>query len=125
MSVGFKLSAELLEHLSRLSGPTVADTAAATLDTVQEMAGDHVRHNVYFIDFPANVPDTVHFWMPCIAGAGSARARRSPRERTAARCDPGAGDADRGQRDTAGGRFGPAAGQRRRRAPVGLRALRW
>jgi hypothetical protein len=24
---------------------------------------------VYFIDFPANVPDTVGFWMSCIAGA--------------------------------------------------------
>ncbi|MFJ6483712.1 TerD family protein [Streptomyces sp. NPDC091682] len=69
MSVGFKLSAELLEHLSGLSGPAVVDTAVRTLGTVREMVGDHVRHNAYFIDFPANVPDAFDFWMQCIAGA--------------------------------------------------------
>ncbi|MFF3501649.1 TerD family protein [Streptomyces sp. NPDC003247] len=69
MSVGFKLSAELLEHLSGLSEGTVVDTAVRTLGTVREMVGDHVRHNVYFIDFPAGVPDTFDFWMRCIAGA--------------------------------------------------------
>lgn len=69
MSVGFKLSAELLARLSGLSEGTVVDTAVRTLDTVREMVGDHVRHNVYFIDFPANVPDTYDFWMRCIAGA--------------------------------------------------------
>ncbi|MER5215600.1 TerD family protein [Streptomyces sp. NPDC002838] len=69
MSVGFKLSAELLRHLSGLSEGTVVDTAARTLRTVREMAGDHVGHNVYFVDFPANVPDTFDFWMRCIAEA--------------------------------------------------------
>ncbi|MGI5373552.1 TerD family protein [Streptomyces sp. CA-251387] len=69
MSVGFKLSAELLTLLSGLSESTVVDTAVRTLGTVREMAGDHVRHNVYFIDFPANVPDTYDFWMRCIAEA--------------------------------------------------------
>ncbi|MER5987602.1 TerD family protein [Streptomyces sp. NPDC001787] len=69
MSVGFKLSAELLAHLSGLSRDTVLETATETLETVREMVGDHVRHNVYFIDFPANVPDTLDFWMQCIAGA--------------------------------------------------------
>ncbi|MGW2419513.1 hypothetical protein ACWC0C_09690 [Streptomyces sp. NPDC001709] len=69
MSVGFKLSAELLEHLSRLTEDVVVDTAVATLATVREMVGDHVRHNVYFVDFPANVPDTFDFWMRCITGA--------------------------------------------------------
>ncbi|WP_225847742.1 TerD family protein [Streptomyces sp. HPF1205] len=69
MSVGFKLSAQLLRHLSGLSEGTVADTAAGTLDAVREMVGDHVRHNAYFIDFPANVPDTFDFWMQCISGA--------------------------------------------------------
>ncbi|MGK5632647.1 hypothetical protein, partial [Streptomyces sp. URMC 123] len=43
--------------------------AARTLDTVREMVGDHVRHNVYFIDFPANVPDTADFWARCVAQA--------------------------------------------------------
>ncbi|MER7823041.1 hypothetical protein ABTX85_10805 [Streptomyces sp. NPDC096097] len=69
MSVGFKLSAQLLEHLSGLSEGAVVDTAVRTLDTVREMVGDHVQHNAYFIDFPADVPDTFDFWMECIAGA--------------------------------------------------------
>ncbi|MFI6642732.1 hypothetical protein [Streptomyces sp. NPDC050504] len=69
MSVGFKLSADLLEHLSELPGAVVADTAARTLDTVRRMVGDHVRHNVYFVDFPANVPDTHDFWAECVLRA--------------------------------------------------------
>ncbi|MGW7332100.1 hypothetical protein ACWGIU_26610 [Streptomyces sp. NPDC054840] len=69
MSVGFKLSAQLLEHLSGLSEGAVTDTAVRTLGTVREMVGDHVQHNAYFIDFPANVPDTFDFWMRCIAEA--------------------------------------------------------
>ncbi|MYV79343.1 hypothetical protein GT352_36350 [Streptomyces sp. SID1046] len=69
MSVGFKLSAQLLEHLSGLAEGAVVDTAVRTLGTVREMVGDHVQHNAYFIDFPANVPDTFDFWMRCIAEA--------------------------------------------------------
>ncbi|MEU6383971.1 hypothetical protein ABZ847_10435 [Streptomyces bauhiniae] len=68
-SVGFKLSAELLERLSRLSEAAVVHTARRTLRVVREMVGDHVRHNTYFIDFPANVPDTEEFWMRCVAEA--------------------------------------------------------
>ncbi|MEU0408267.1 hypothetical protein ABZ307_10705 [Streptomyces griseorubiginosus] len=69
MSVGFKLSADALRTLSGLSEGTVVDTAVRTLATVRELAGDHVRHNVYFIDFPANVPDTFEFWMRCVTEA--------------------------------------------------------
>ncbi|MFB7085537.1 hypothetical protein [Streptomyces sp. NPDC056296] len=68
-SVGFKLSAELLERLSGLSEAAVLHTAERTLHTVSEMVGDHVRHNAYFIDFPANVPDTEEFWMRCVTKA--------------------------------------------------------
>lgn len=68
-SVGFKLSAELLERLSGLSEAAVVHTARRTLATVSEMVGDHVRHNTYFIDFPANVPDTEEFWMRCVTKA--------------------------------------------------------
>ncbi|MFJ2733942.1 MULTISPECIES: TerD family protein [unclassified Streptomyces] len=68
-SVGFKLSAELLERLSGLSEAAVVHTAKRTLSTVSEMVGDHVRHNSYFIDFPANVPDTEEFWMRCVTKA--------------------------------------------------------
>lgn len=77
MSVGFKLSAAALEHLSALSERVVVDTAVRTLATVRELVGDHVGHNVYFIDFPANVPDTLDFWKRCIDRAladGSSRA---------------------------------------------------
>ncbi|MFF0013586.1 hypothetical protein [Streptomyces sp. NPDC005374] len=69
MSVGFKLSADALKRFSGLSEGTVVDTAAHTLDTVRELVGDHVRHNVYFKDFPANVPDTFDFWMRCVTEA--------------------------------------------------------
>src|SRR3954468_17066943 len=69
MSVGFKLSADALRRLSGLSEAAVVYTAVGTLATVREMAGDHVRHNVYFKDFPANVPDTFDFWMRCVREA--------------------------------------------------------
>ncbi|WP_405760870.1 MULTISPECIES: hypothetical protein [unclassified Streptomyces] len=69
LSVGFKLSGELLEHLSGLAEGVVLDTASRTLETVRAMVGDHVQHNVYFVDFPANVPDTLEFWMQCIREA--------------------------------------------------------
>ncbi|MEU1866339.1 hypothetical protein [Streptomyces gardneri] len=67
MTAGFKLSAELIERLSGFAEPTVVETAVRTLATVRELVGDHVRHNVYFIDFPANVPDTLDFWIACVA----------------------------------------------------------
>ncbi len=69
MSVGFKLSAPLLTRLSGMDERVVADIAGRTLATVREIVGDHVRHNAYFIDFPANVPDTLDFWMRCIREA--------------------------------------------------------
>ncbi|MFE7550442.1 hypothetical protein [Streptomyces gardneri] len=78
MTAGFKLSAELIERLSGFAEPTVVETAVRTLATVRELVGDHVRHNVYFIDFPANVPDTLDFWIACVAETlddGDARAR--------------------------------------------------
>ncbi|MEU6356628.1 hypothetical protein ABZ896_46215 [Streptomyces sp. NPDC047072] len=69
MSVGFKLSADALSCLSGLSEETVVDTAVGTLATVREMVGDHVGHNVYFKDFPHNVPDTFEFWTRCVREA--------------------------------------------------------
>ncbi|MEV7286097.1 TerD family protein [Streptomyces sp. NPDC093252] len=76
-SVGFKLSSELLERLSGLTPAAVTRTARGTLRTVREMLGDHVRHNSYFIDFPANVPDTEEFWMRCVAKALADRTSRT------------------------------------------------
>ncbi|MET7613039.1 hypothetical protein ABZX97_18290 [Streptomyces seoulensis] len=75
-SVGFKLSAELLERLSGLSEAAVVRTARRTLPVVREMTGDHVRHNSYFIDFPANVPATEEFWTRCVTEALGDKASR-------------------------------------------------
>ncbi|MBE1530541.1 TerD family protein [Actinomadura algeriensis] len=69
MSAGFKLSGELLGALSRLPEDTVGDLAARVLRVVREMAGDHVRHNAYFRDFPDGVPDTLDFWVSCLVDA--------------------------------------------------------
>ncbi|MFG2247410.1 hypothetical protein [Spirillospora sp. NPDC048823] len=63
MSAGFKLSRDVMAALSGLSEETVLKVAGRTLPVVREMAGDHVRHNVYFRDFPRNVPDTMDFWV--------------------------------------------------------------
>lgn len=75
-SVGFKLSAELLERLSGLSEAAVVRTARRTLPVVREMTGDHVRHNSYFIGFPANVPATEEFWTRCVTEALGDKASR-------------------------------------------------
>ncbi|MCF2528087.1 TerD family protein [Yinghuangia soli] len=69
MSVGFKLSAELLERLSALADGVVVEIARQTLPVVGEMVGSHVAHNSYFIDFPANVPDTIDFWTSLVVKA--------------------------------------------------------
>ncbi|WP_336211577.1 hypothetical protein [Nonomuraea sp. LPB2021202275-12-8] len=62
LSVGFTCSADLLERLSRLRGETVVDLGVRVLAAVRGLVGDHVQHNAYFLDFPANVPDTLEFW---------------------------------------------------------------
>lgn len=69
MSVGFKLSGDLLQHLSMLHPDVVDTTASVVLSAVRQQIGDHARHNVYFKDFPEGVPDTVEFWMQCIVDA--------------------------------------------------------
>ncbi|GAT66704.1 cytoplasmic protein [Planomonospora sphaerica] len=62
LSVGFTCSPALLARLAGLPGQEVVDLGVRVLAAVRRLAGDHVRHNAYFIDFPANVPDTVEFW---------------------------------------------------------------
>ena len=69
LSTGFKASRELLEHLSTLAPGVVIDTAVVMLAAVRRLVGDHVEHNVYFRDFPANVPDTVEFWLGLLSTA--------------------------------------------------------
>ena len=80
LSAGFKASRPLLDHLSALDPGTVMDTAVTVLAAVRRLVGDHVEHNVYFKDFPANVPDTVEFWLERLdlALADSAAAEAPP-----------------------------------------------
>jgi hypothetical protein len=69
LSAGFTLSAQARRYLAGLPEPLAADAGARTLGAVRELVGAHVQHNTYFVDFPANVPDTVEFWWSCVAGA--------------------------------------------------------
>lgn len=62
MSVGFKLSADLLANLGALESKAVFESAAILLDATRKLVGDHVQHNAYFKDFPKGVPDTLEFW---------------------------------------------------------------
>lgn len=75
LQAGFKCSAGLLAALSRLEPDYVIGKAAEVIGWARELAGDHVRHNTYFIDFPANVPDTVEFWAGLLAEAVLEHAR--------------------------------------------------
>ena len=77
MCAGFKCSRGLLERLSQTEPGRVIDIAVAALPVVRELAGDHVRHNTYFKDFPANVPDTMEFWASCLREAVLAQTRGS------------------------------------------------
>lgn len=63
LSAGFKAARPLLDHLCALDPGTVIDTAVTALAAVRRLVGDHVEHNVYFKDFPANVPNTAEFWL--------------------------------------------------------------
>lgn len=61
-SAGFKLSRDLFEDLAAREAGQVIDVGVAMLSAVRKLAGDHVRHNPYFRDFPFNVPATLEFW---------------------------------------------------------------
>jgi hypothetical protein len=69
MKAGFKCSGELLSALGALPEGRAIDRGVEVIGWARELAGDHVQHNAYFIDFPANVPDTLDFWMECIRDA--------------------------------------------------------
>ena len=77
MCAGFKCSRDLLERLSQTEPGRVIDIAVAVLPVIRELAGDHVRHNTYFLEFPANVPDTMEFWASCLREAVLARTHGS------------------------------------------------
>jgi hypothetical protein len=69
MGVGFKLTGELLTRLSAVDGDAVTAAGARLIAVVGRLVGDDVRHNVYFREFPRNVPDTLDFWVQCIRTA--------------------------------------------------------
>jgi hypothetical protein len=62
VTAGCKLSRELFADLSAREAGQVLDAGTAVLAAARRMAGDHVRHNPYFTDFPFNVPATLEFW---------------------------------------------------------------
>ncbi|MEU1888549.1 hypothetical protein ABZ491_24075 [Micromonospora rifamycinica] len=62
LDVGFSASRALLEHLGALAPAPAMDLATTVVSAVRELVGDHVQHNVYFIGFPHDVPDTIEFW---------------------------------------------------------------
>jgi hypothetical protein len=69
LQAGFKCSAQLLTALGARDPETVIDLGARVIGWARELVGDHVRHNAYFIDFPANVPGTLDFWLECLRDA--------------------------------------------------------
>ena len=69
MKAGFKCSGELLNALGALPEGLAIDKGVEIIGWARELAGDHVQHNAYFIDFPANVPDTLDFWLECLRDA--------------------------------------------------------
>ncbi|MFI1993419.1 hypothetical protein [Actinoplanes sp. NPDC020271] len=62
LEAGFAASRALLGHVGGLAPGPAMDVAATVVSAARELVGDHVRHNPYFIDFPAGVPDTIEFW---------------------------------------------------------------
>jgi hypothetical protein len=75
MTAGFKCSGALLAALSGLDPGFAFRRAAEVAGWARELAGDHVRHNAYFIDFPRNIPDTEEFWAQCLREAVMAGAQ--------------------------------------------------
>ena len=69
MSVGFKLSKDALDYIKTMHPVYVETTGEKIIDVLKELVGDHVKHNVYFKDFPEGVPDTLEFWMDCVVDA--------------------------------------------------------
>ena len=66
MCAGFKLSGGLLCWLGQMDAGYVTDRAVQVIGWARELAGAHVQHNAYFIDFPANVPAAEEFWLSLI-----------------------------------------------------------
>jgi len=66
MSIGFKLSPNVMTHLNGLDTVNLFKLSNKILDSVRELIGDHVKHNTYFKQFPNNVPSNEEFWFNTI-----------------------------------------------------------
>lgn len=69
ISNGFKLSPQLAAAMSSMDKNSCTNLSRNILDAIKELIGAHVKHNVYFKKFPANVPNTDEFWCECILDA--------------------------------------------------------
>jgi len=69
MKSGFKLSGDLFKEISSLVPVNAYAMSKVVLESVAELVGDSIKHNVYFKQFPINVPDTEEFWMGCLISA--------------------------------------------------------
>ncbi|MFL1377783.1 MULTISPECIES: hypothetical protein [unclassified Nocardiopsis] len=76
LSLGFALTADLRTRLEGLAPDAVLRTAVPLLAAVRGLVGADAEHNVYFTDFPENVPDTVEFWLECLVSAVTDPAHR-------------------------------------------------
>jgi arsenate reductase-like glutaredoxin family protein len=65
MDLGWKLSAELMNHLSEKDPSQVRNYAVKIIDAAKELVGVR-NHNIYFKEFPQNVPSTEEFWLNLI-----------------------------------------------------------
>jgi stress response protein SCP2 len=75
MTIGYKLSGRLLVELGALEPGLVTDKAVDVIGWARQESGAHREHNAYFIDFPANVPDTREFWQGLLRDAVMAATR--------------------------------------------------
>ena len=69
LSNKFKLDPQLFHYISCLHLEEATALSRIIIDVVKKKMGSHVLHNVYFRDFPNNVPSTKDFWMACIKDA--------------------------------------------------------
>ena len=60
--LGFKLSHALFQDIAKTDFEGALSKSQRILSALKELIGEHVAHNVYFIDFPKNIPDTAEFW---------------------------------------------------------------
>ncbi|MFI5623526.1 TerD family protein [Nocardioides sp. NPDC051685] len=69
ISSGFKAAPELLRHVASLDQKAATELAEEIVRVAATAIGARAKHNVYFRDFPRNVPDTVEFWAGLLADA--------------------------------------------------------